>query len=191
MQWNQPTVRGSELIIQVKKNKPNARFFFITELLVLFKRESPLEWKNKFFSFTQYLLSLDKKRSQNEDLHPAEAQFSSQRLTTLKTLSEKEIEIVNLLLSGSTISQSAIKLKISFHTVNNYVKRIYKKLGVRSRSELFSKIYINNYKYFQWMFYNLTLFKNECNSSSLSRFHQEIESAIHLLTAFLYTQISY
>ena len=52
-------------------------------------------------------------------------------------LTRRETEVVNLLLSGDTLRQISIKLKISYATVNTYCTSIYRKCGVNSRTELF------------------------------------------------------
>lgn len=56
-------------------------------------------------------------------------------------LTEREKEILNLLLSGLNKKHIAEKLFISFHTVNTHVKNIYEKLQVNTRSGLVSKSY--------------------------------------------------
>ena len=139
-----PTVRGGELIIKVKKNNPEARFFFVSELSFLLSGASTSEWKNNFFSFTQYLIFLDKKRQEIAVTKKIGNQSSNFKDQILKSLTEREKEIIDLLNSGSTILKSSQRLRISFHTVNNHVKRIYKKLGVKNRIELYSKIYQEN-----------------------------------------------
>lgn len=51
-------------------------------------------------------------------------------------LSERELEVVELLLKGNTIAAIASKLFISENTVRGRMKRIYSKLDVHSRQEL-------------------------------------------------------
>lgn len=50
-------------------------------------------------------------------------------------LSPREEEIIQLIIQGRTDRQIAYLLKISQRTVNVYVGRIYRKLGVSSRCE--------------------------------------------------------
>ena len=144
LEESHPQVRGGDIIIQIKKENPDARFFFICELLILLNAESQVDWKHDFFSFTQFLISLDKKRVQVVPPNKKGNQNSRLRIKTINSLTKREKEIVELLLFGYTISQSSKRLNISFHTANNYVKRIYKKLGVKSRIELYSSINNNN-----------------------------------------------
>jgi len=51
-------------------------------------------------------------------------------------LSPRQREVLSLLLAGDMLKQVAEKLKISEHTVGDYVKRIYKNFAVTSRAEL-------------------------------------------------------
>ena len=51
-------------------------------------------------------------------------------------LSPRQREVLSFLLAGDTVKEVAEKLKISEHTVGDYVKRIYKTFTVSSRAEL-------------------------------------------------------
>jgi DNA-binding NarL/FixJ family response regulator len=53
-------------------------------------------------------------------------------------LSERELEILRLLVKGLSHKMIAAELKISVYTVNNHVKNIYQKLHVHSVSEAVS-----------------------------------------------------
>jgi len=53
-------------------------------------------------------------------------------------LTDREQEMFTLLLTGASPKEIAYSLKISYHTVNFHVKNLYRKLGIRSRIELFS-----------------------------------------------------
>ena len=50
-------------------------------------------------------------------------------------LSEREVEILRCLVDGLLKKQMAVRLGLSFHTVDTYLRRLYEKLGVGSRSE--------------------------------------------------------
>lgn len=58
------------------------------------------------------------------------------RLMEKFSISEREREIVNLILKGKSNKDIEEELYISSHTVKNHIYRIYKKLGVQSRTEL-------------------------------------------------------
>lgn len=51
-------------------------------------------------------------------------------------LSPRQLEIVRILLEGSTIAGAARELHIRPDTVKTHLKRVYRRLGVRSRVEL-------------------------------------------------------
>jgi DNA-binding CsgD family transcriptional regulator len=52
-------------------------------------------------------------------------------------LSPREKEIFALLLKNLPLKTIALELGISFHTVNNHYRAIYRKLGITSKGELF------------------------------------------------------
>jgi DNA-binding CsgD family transcriptional regulator len=54
-------------------------------------------------------------------------------------LSRRERQTLELLLAGNADKQIAAQLEISRHTVHVYVKSLYKRFGVNSRSELLAK----------------------------------------------------
>ena len=59
----------------------------------------------------------------------------------LPSFSQREQEVIRLILSGYTEGQMASALFISVGTVKTYKRNIFKKLGIHSRRELFSAIY--------------------------------------------------
>jgi DNA-binding CsgD family transcriptional regulator len=67
------------------------------------------------------------------------AQSVEQKLEGLhlvEPLSPREVEVVELLLRGNTVSAIARKLFISENTVRGHTKAIYRKLGIHSKQEL-------------------------------------------------------
>ncbi len=54
-------------------------------------------------------------------------------------LSKKEVEIIRLIAEGYSHHEASNKLLITNYTINQYLKNIYKKLGVQSKSELIQK----------------------------------------------------
>ena len=54
-------------------------------------------------------------------------------------LTAREMEILQLLVSGSSYKKIARDLFISFDTVNSHIKKIYEKLQVHSKTEAVSK----------------------------------------------------
>lgn len=57
-----------------------------------------------------------------------------------KMLSPRETEVLLALATGASTRELSTQLFISEHTVRNHLKAIYRKLGVHSRTELFSKL---------------------------------------------------
>jgi len=58
-------------------------------------------------------------------------------------LSPKENEVVQQIIKGLTYKEVGVALNISYTTVNDHLKNIYKKLSVNSKAELISKV-LNN-----------------------------------------------
>jgi DNA-binding NarL/FixJ family response regulator len=69
-----------------------------------------------------------------EDLLPSPAAAPTPPLNPY-ALSEREREVLRLLVDGLTYAQIAAQLILSFHTVHAHVRSIYTKLGVTSRNQ--------------------------------------------------------
>ena len=54
-------------------------------------------------------------------------------------LSQRELSVINGLAEGLAYKQIADQLGVSIHTVRNYIRRIYEKLHVQSRTEAVAK----------------------------------------------------
>ncbi len=54
-------------------------------------------------------------------------------------LTPREMDILQLLVNGKTIKEAAADLGISYHTVDEYIRRIYEKLHVRTRGSAVAK----------------------------------------------------
>ena len=54
-------------------------------------------------------------------------------------LTEREHEVFTMLLKGMVPKEIAFTLKISYPTVNFHITNLYRKLGIKSRAELFAK----------------------------------------------------
>jgi DNA-binding CsgD family transcriptional regulator len=64
-------------------------------------------------------------------------------------LTDREREVLGLLLRGADVGEMVSALVISEHTARNHVKSVQRKLGVRSRAELQAKFFEENYQ--PWM----------------------------------------
>lgn len=54
-------------------------------------------------------------------------------------LTRREKDILQVLVDGLTLAEIARKLDLSYHTINNHLRSIYRKLHVRSRSRAVAK----------------------------------------------------
>lgn len=63
-----------------------------------------------------------------EPLAPTNAEEDANRL------SQREMEVLQYLHKGMSYQDIAIAMNLSYHTITTYLRRIYRKLGVRSRS---------------------------------------------------------
>ncbi len=61
-------------------------------------------------------------------------------------LTERERDITGLILQGNSTSQIAAQLFVSQHTVQQHLKNIFDKTGVRSRRDLVGKIFYTHYE---------------------------------------------
>lgn len=57
---------------------------------------------------------------------------------SMRNSNRRELKVGHLMLSGCSSKEIARKLQISAETVKAHKKQIYGKLGIKSRSELFS-----------------------------------------------------
>jgi len=64
--------------------------------------------------------------------------FSSQAAPSSHNLSEREVEIIRMIVNGLTSTQVAERLFLSEHTVKTHRKNIFRKLGINSISQLTS-----------------------------------------------------
>jgi DNA-binding CsgD family transcriptional regulator len=78
-----------------------------------------------------------------EPAHPARI---SPLLMAAYGLSDREQEIARLVLGGAATSEIAHVLQISPHTVQQHLKAIFEKTGVRSRRELVTRVFFSHYE---------------------------------------------
>jgi DNA-binding NarL/FixJ family response regulator len=65
---------------------------------------------------------------------------SGEELTTVETLSNREIEILKLIASGKSLVHIAEKLHLSSSTVTTYRRRILEKTGLSSNADLINYV---------------------------------------------------
>lgn len=78
-----------------------------------------------------------------EPAHPARV---TPLLMAAYSLTEREQEITRLVLQGDSTTQIAERLVVSPHTVQEHLKNIFEKTGVRSRRDLVGKVFFSHYE---------------------------------------------
>jgi DNA-binding CsgD family transcriptional regulator len=78
-----------------------------------------------------------------EPAHPARI---TPLLMSAYGLTEREQEVTRLVLRGDSTAQIAERLVVSPHTVQEHLKKIFERTGVRSRRELVGKVFFAHYE---------------------------------------------
>jgi DNA-binding CsgD family transcriptional regulator len=78
-----------------------------------------------------------------EPAHPARI---APLLMSAYGLTEREQEVTRLVLQGSSTAEIAERLVVSAHTVQQHLKSIFDKTGVRSRRDLVAKVFFAHYE---------------------------------------------
>jgi DNA-binding CsgD family transcriptional regulator len=78
-----------------------------------------------------------------EPAHPARI---TPLLMSAYGLTEREQEVTRLVLQGDSTQQAAERLVVSPHTIQQHLKSIFEKTGVRSRRDLVGKVFFSHYE---------------------------------------------
>jgi DNA-binding CsgD family transcriptional regulator len=79
-------------------------------------------------------------------IEPGQPSRISQLLMAAYGLSEREQDVTRLVLRGDSTAQIAGRLCVSAHTVQQHLKSVFEKTGVRSRRELVGKVFFAHYE---------------------------------------------
>jgi DNA-binding CsgD family transcriptional regulator len=78
-----------------------------------------------------------------EPAHPARI---APLLMSVYGLTEREQQVTQLVLQGNSTAEIAERLVVSAHTIQQHLKRIFDKTGVRSRRDLVGKVFFAHYE---------------------------------------------
>jgi DNA-binding CsgD family transcriptional regulator len=79
-------------------------------------------------------------------IEPAQPARIASLLMAAYGLTEREQEVTRLVLQGSSTTEIAARLVVSAHTVQQHLKSIFDKTGVRSRRDLVGKVFFAYYE---------------------------------------------
>jgi len=153
MDINMPGMGGIECARQIKDAHPDTEIIMLTAY-----QDTEMVFKSLAAGASGYLL----KRADREELvsaihqvinggspmtsHIARKVVQAFRVPTpnesdKQKLSPRELEVLELLSKGYLYKEISESLGLSYETVHNYIRRIYEKLRVRSRSQAVAKYY--------------------------------------------------
>jgi DNA-binding CsgD family transcriptional regulator len=78
-------------------------------------------------------------------VEPARPADIAALLTDAYRLTEREAEVVGLVVRGHSNAEIARALWLSTYTVADHLKNVFEKTGVRSRGELTSRLFFDHY----------------------------------------------
>jgi len=78
-------------------------------------------------------------------IEPAQAAEIAPIIVRAYGFTPRELEITHGLARGLTTSEIAASLFLSAHTVRDYIKSIFEKVGVNSRGELVAQLFAEHY----------------------------------------------
>jgi RNA polymerase sigma factor (sigma-70 family) len=129
MDINLPGMNGVECVRQLKQLLPQIQVMMLTVYE---------DTENIFNALTAGASGYMLKRTSTKELLEA-IQKTVATAAATENLSEREQQVLDLLSQGLMYKEIADKLAISYETVHTYIRRIYEKLQVRTRTEAVAK----------------------------------------------------
>ena len=153
MDINLPGISGIEAVSILKKQKPSVQFLMCTSY-----NEPEKTFDSLCAGATGYLLknsTPEKIFEAIKEIHAGGSPMSPQiarlvvntfgqqkkKKTLLESFSQREQEILTLLSKGFQYKEIADKLSLSLETIRTYVRNIYEKLQVHSRTDAVNKVF--------------------------------------------------
>jgi DNA-binding NarL/FixJ family response regulator len=78
-------------------------------------------------------------------IEPAKASEVAPLIVEAYGFTQRELEVTRAIARGLGTAEIAAHLFVSQHTVRDYVKSVFEKVGVSSRGELVAKVFADNY----------------------------------------------
>ena len=78
-------------------------------------------------------------------IQPAAASEVAPLVALAYGLSERECQVARLCIEGQSTKQMAQRLNVSPYTIQDHLKSIFEKTGVRSRGELVGQVFLEHY----------------------------------------------
>ena len=155
MDINLPGMSGIDCIVKLKSQMPGLRVLMLTTY-----EDSHLIFNSLRAGATGYILKnkssaelLDAIQQVHEGGAPMSMRIARKVVaffnqlpgpaSDAEQLSEREAQVLSALAKGMLYKEIASQLKISENTVRTYIKRIYEKLHVSSRTEAVAKFRVN------------------------------------------------
>lgn len=140
MDINMPKMNGIQCTEWIKKNYPNTKVIILT----MFPEKS---YMDQLISAgadgcllksrgSKDLLDAIDRVVVGKSYFDSIRDFSSQAAPSSHNLSEREVEIIRMIVNGLTSTEVAEQLFLSEHTVKTHRKNIFRKLGINSVSQL-------------------------------------------------------
>lgn len=135
-----PDYNGFDIIRNIREKNVFPEFILVTG----YSQYAIKAIKNEAFDYLLKPVDIDELRNSVCRLRTAQTkrleQILPEKLKSLYSLTNREVEVVALLIQGKTSNEIADELFISIHTVNTHRRKILLKTNSSSTSNLMSKI---------------------------------------------------